>query len=273
MTGLDMPEFDELDPEPAASGGDEGDAPDWLDLEQPDSTTLAEPQERPNQPAVAPDATPEGAPLAATPLNWPGPAHATGFEPVSRNGQNGHGGPPAEPRRRDSRRQKTAFARPVAPAAQPADNSLPAALAAAAAVAPDSEEAALLAAALVPLALAGAECGECPLRPAIPALAKGIAALAIWLIEEDRRGLIRLLPLILEEAVRDLSRAASEGRPITRGLAGDLLAEQTETILSRHGRGADEGHNAPRGRRRPSRRAGAPRPVDNWESPDDDDYR
>jgi hypothetical protein len=151
---------------------------------------------------------------------------------------------------------------------------LPAALAAAAATAPDSEEAALLAAALVPLALAAAESGERPLRPAVPALAKGIAALAMWLIEEDRRGLIRLLPLILEGAVRDLGRAASDGRPITRGLAGDLLAEQTEVILSRHGRRGDgENSNTHRGRRRSQRRAGPPRPIGPWDNPNDDDYR
>jgi hypothetical protein len=161
-----------------------------------------------------------------------------------------------------------------APSTAQTAGSLPEALAAAAAAAPDSEEAALLAAALIPLALTAAESGERPLRPAVPALAKGIAALAMWLIEEDRRGLIRLLPLILEGAVRDLGRAASDGRPITRGLAGDLLAEQTEVILSRHGRRGDgENSNTHRGRRRSQRRAGPPRPIGPWDNPNDDDYR
>jgi hypothetical protein len=149
------------------------------------------------------------------------------------------------------------------------------ALAAAAATAPDSEEAALLAAALVPLALAAAASGERPLRPAVPALAKGIAALAMWLIEKDSRDLIRLLPLILEGAVGDLSRASMEGRPITRSLAGDLLAEQTESVLSRHGnrRGGHGDNRNHRGRRRSQRRAGPPRPIAPWDGSDDDDYR
>jgi hypothetical protein len=279
MTGPEMPEFDELDPEASTSGGDESGAPDWLDFEPPDESTLAEPRANPGEPAE-PVVEPEGSAQAGRRDGL----RASGYIPVARNGQNGHGMPRAA-RSLDRRGRPAPTGRRVAPGLPfpPAEDNLPAALAAAAAVASDSEEAALLAAALVPLALAAAESGERALRPAVPALVKGIAALAMWLIEEDSRDLIRLLPLILEETVRDLGRAAADGRPITRGLAGDRLAEQTERALSRHGN-RDHG-NRIRGNRRPSDRAEHPRgparpqrpagppPRDEWDDPDDSDYR
>jgi len=163
------------------------------------------------------------------------------------------------------------------------DDSLPAALAAAAAAAPDGEEAALLVAGLVPLALAAVEPRGRALRPALPALVKGIAALAMWLVEEDSRRFLRLLPLIVEETVRALDRTAAEGRSITRGLAGDALAEQTELILSRQGqrrRNHRHGKTRPDGRRedgRPdrarSRRGGPPLwESGEWDQSNGDDY-
>jgi hypothetical protein len=267
MTGLDMPEFDELDPEPSAVGDHEDDAPDWLGLEQPDDAVLAEPQE--NRAAPADPVTESEGPVWVDSRNG---SPIAGYNPASRNGQNGHG----EPRPAHTPRRRAPAGRPAPSdlAAPLPDDNLPAALAAAAAVAPDSEEAALLAAGLVPLALAAAGSGERVLRPAVPALVKGIAALAMWLIEEDRRGLIRLLPLILEGALHDLSRAASDGRTITRGLAGDVLAEHTESILSRRS-GRDQGHirrsKSRRGPAHPNRPADPPKAQ--WDVPDDDDYR
>ncbi len=257
MTGLDMPEFEELDPEPAAGGGPEDDAPDWLDLEQPDDAALAEPQDNLGAPAVplADRDGPAGARIR------PGPPVA-GHNLASPNGQNGHSRP---------RRRAPTLAAVATP---PPEDNLAAALTAAAAAAPDSEEAALLAAGLVPLALAAAGPSERALRPAVPALVKGIAALAMWLIEENSRSLLRWLPLILEGAIHDLSRAANDGRPITRGLAGDVLAEHTESILSRHGRrhrGEIRRGQSGRGPARPQRSARPPKAQ--WDSPDDDNYR
>lgn len=239
MSGREMPDFNELEPD---------DPPDWSDPEPPDEFPADQPDENRIVPSLPVD-EPESAALSIGPAGY---------------GRNGHGrpGPVIDDVARRYPPTIPIAARTTRTIASADDDDLPAALAAAATMAADSAEAGLLAAAIVPLSLNATTPADLrlALRPALPALVKGVARLAILLIDEDARALLRLLPEILAETFRVLGQAAKEGRAITRALAGDLLAEQTETIIQR------------RGHPRPNRRVtGRRRHDEEWDDSDDDD--
>ena len=248
MTGPDVPDFNDLDPNSLPEDGlPEGSLPghsspeeawDWVDLDRQDETGPIESTEPESDPAVA------------------GGLRSVGFidGPAARNGKNGHGGPASAtraPARRGSRGKAASHSsRPGNP---PANKSLIAALVRAAMRAEDGEEASLMAAAAVPLIFeqtvpAGQ---QDKLHPALPALMKGTAVLAALLVDEEARSLLRLLPGILEQTFRILDRAAGEGRPITRKLAGDVLAEKTAAMIARDPGRHDDNAKRARTERRP----------------------
>jgi hypothetical protein len=70
------------------------------------------------------------------------------------------------------------------------------------------------------------------LRRLIPHLVRGAALLTrILRLRRRTRPAVRVVPFVVKRTTRILSRAASKGRPLSRRLAGRVMASQTRRVL------------------------------------------
>ena len=71
------------------------------------------------------------------------------------------------------------------------------------------------------------------LRALVPNLVRGASILSrILRMRKVTRPFVRVVPEIMRRTVRTLKRGAASGRPITRKLAGTVMANQTRRVLS-----------------------------------------
>ena len=71
------------------------------------------------------------------------------------------------------------------------------------------------------------------LRALVPNLVRGASILSrILRMRKATRPFVRVVPEIMRRTVRTLKRGAASGRPITRKLAGAVMANQTRRVLS-----------------------------------------
>lgn len=92
-------------------------------------------------------------------------------------------------------------------------------------------EAGQLVAAMVPLAVQHVSRYRRELQPVLPVLIRGAASVAELMHAEDARGLIALMPPILDQTMHRLAGLAAHGRTIDPAMATDVLAEFTSALI------------------------------------------
>lgn len=250
MTGQDVPEFDDFE----STNENDGDGAIWPGFELPPETVT----DSPGQVELVEDGQSDCAGTDENPMDDEGllnpveggvgntlqPIESAALNGKSSNGRNGFRPPARRPKFQTITVPPASRQAPVSPGntaavREPhassgkltAEYALMEALADWAAKAKKRSESGQLVAAMVPLAFQVVSRYQRELQPVIPVLIRGAARVAELMHAEGARGLIALMPAILDQTAHRLARLAAQGHVVDLQMATDVLTQFTSAII------------------------------------------